>query len=79
MTPQRCGADREKVGYAPTTLPDQPGFADGVALGQAVAISGAAASPNMGDNTSPLVAFLLTMFNVRLGQASPPPIEVSSA
>jgi hypothetical protein len=67
LTPIHCGADREKVGYAPTT-----GFADGVMLGQAVAISGAA-SPNMGYNTSPLVAFLLTMFNVRLGWWFPNP------
>ena len=42
-------------------------------LGQAVAISGAAASPNMGYNTSPLVSFLLTMFNVRLGWWFPNP------
>jgi hypothetical protein len=68
LTPKRCGADREKVGYAPTES-----FADGVMLGQAVAISGAAASPNMGHNTSPLVAFLLTMFNVRLGWWFPNP------
>ena len=68
LTPKRCGADREKVGYAPA---DQ--FANGVMLGQAVAISGAAASPNMGYNTSPLVAFLLTMFNVRLGWWFPNP------
>ncbi len=36
-------------------------------LGTAVAISGAAASPNMGYHTSPPVAFLLTLFNVRMG------------
>jgi hypothetical protein len=36
-------------------------------LGTTVAISGAAASPNMGCHTSPAVAFLLTVFNVRLG------------
>ena len=38
-----------------------------VSLGEVVAISGAAASPNMGYHTSPLVAFLMTVFNVRLG------------
>lgn len=32
-----------------------------------MAVSGAAASPNQGYNTSPVVAFLLTLFNVRLG------------
>lgn len=36
-------------------------------LGTALAISGAAASPNMGYHSSPSVAFLLTVFNVRLG------------
>ncbi len=36
-------------------------------LGTALAISGAAASPNMGYHTSAPVAFLLTLFNVRLG------------
>jgi Patatin-like phospholipase len=36
-------------------------------LGQAISVSGAAASPNMGYHTSPVVAFLLTVFNARLG------------
>src|SRR5437660_1123965 len=40
----------------------------GISLGTAVAISGAAASPNMGYMmTSPIVRFLMTLFNVRLG------------
>jgi len=38
-----------------------------LSLGTAMAISGAAASPNMGYNSSPLVTFLLALFNVRLG------------
>ncbi|HZF14167.1 MAG TPA: hypothetical protein VFE33_35675 [Thermoanaerobaculia bacterium] len=38
-----------------------------VSLGTAVAISGAAASPNMGYHSSPVVTFLLALFNVRLG------------
>jgi hypothetical protein len=33
----------------------------------AMAISGAAANPNMGRATSPASAFLMTVFNVRLG------------
>ena len=41
---------------------------DGVRLGSALAISGAAASPNMGYHSSPALAFLLTVFNVRLGR-----------
>jgi len=73
LTPLRSGADRRRVGYAPTNLRSSGQFANGVMLGQAVAVSGAAASPNMGYNTSPLVAFLLTMFNVRLGWWFPNP------
>lgn len=36
-------------------------------LGTAMAISGAAASPNWGYHSSPLIGFLMTLFNVRLG------------
>ena len=39
----------------------------GISLGTAVTISGAAASPNMGYNSSPVVTFLMTLFNARLG------------
>jgi hypothetical protein len=39
----------------------------GITIGTAVAISGAAVSPNMGYYSSPLVTFLMTVFNVRLG------------
>ncbi len=42
-------------------------YGGGVTLGTAMAISGAAASPNMGYHSSPPLAFLLTLFNVRLG------------
>lgn len=38
-----------------------------ITVGTAMAISGAAVSPNMGYHSSPLVSFLLTFFNVRLG------------
>jgi len=38
-----------------------------ISLGTAVAISGAAASPNQGYHSSPLVTFLMALFNVRLG------------
>ena len=43
------------------------GGSEGISLGTAVTISGAAASPNMGYHSSPLVTFLMTLFNVRLG------------
>ena len=39
----------------------------GLEIGTAVAISGAAANPNAGYHSSPGVAFLLTVFNARLG------------
>jgi len=72
LTPLRSGADRRAVGYAPSRPPG-PVFAGGVELGQAISVSGAAASPNSGYSTSPLVAVLLTMFNVRLGWWFPNP------
>ena len=43
------------------------GGTHGIGLGTAVTISGAAASPNMGYHSSPFMAFMLTLFNVRLG------------
>ncbi len=46
---------------------------NGISLGTAMAISGAAVSPNMGYNSSPFTAFLMTLFNVRLGAWLPNP------
>jgi hypothetical protein len=43
------------------------GGKDGISIGTAAAISGAAVSPNMGYSSSPITALLLTFFNVRLG------------
>ena len=43
------------------------GGANGISIGTAVAVSGAAVSPNMGYSSSTLTALLLTLFNVRLG------------
>jgi hypothetical protein len=40
----------------------------GPKLGLAISTSGAAVSPNMGFHTYPPLAFLMTMFNVRLGE-----------
>ncbi|HEY6350372.1 MAG TPA: patatin-like phospholipase family protein [Candidatus Angelobacter sp.] len=42
-------------------------YAGSISLGTAVAISGAAASPNMGYHSSPTMAFVMTLFNARLG------------
>jgi hypothetical protein len=49
--------------------PEEKGFS----LGMAMATSGAAVSPNMGQATRPARAFVLTMFNIRLGRWSPNP------
>ncbi len=74
LSPLFCGADWAGIGYAKTGAGNDTNcYAGGLNLGQAVAISGAAASPNMGYNTRPLVAYLLTMFNVRLGWWLPSP------
>jgi hypothetical protein len=64
VTPLHCGAGT--VGYRPTK---DYGYPDGrgISLGTAMAISGAAASPNMGYHSSPSVTFLLAALNVRLG------------
>ena len=50
----------------------------GVSLATAMAISGAAASPNMGYNSSPATAFLMSLFNVRLGAWLPNPARAKS-
>jgi hypothetical protein len=80
MTPIRCGSgyfSRERtgsareLGYISTDCYGSE--AEAPTLGQAIAVSGAAASPNMGYHTSPVVAFLLTVFNIRLGWWCPNP------
>jgi hypothetical protein len=53
------------VRYQPTATYGGP--RGGISLGTAMAISGAAVSPNQGYNSSPLIGFLLMLFNVRLG------------
>lgn len=47
--------------------PDLNDQKTGISLGTAITISGAAASPSMGYNSAPATAFLMTLFNVRLG------------
>ena len=65
-TPLHCGAATSGLGFRETReYADKEG--GGITLGTALAISGAAASPNMGYNSSPLVTLMLALFNVRLG------------
>jgi Patatin-like phospholipase len=59
-------ATRLHCGYARGYRPSAE-FSGGLRLGTALAISGAAASPNQGYNSSSVVTFLMTLFNVRLG------------
>jgi hypothetical protein len=63
------GAYQPTEEYAYPKDPEDPSHPKigGVRLGTAISISGAAASPNMGFHTSPPLAFLMTMFDVRLG------------
>src|ERR1044071_9529844 len=68
FSPLYCGYDFPELppGYCPTKeFAHRPPPA--ITLATAMAISGAAASPNMGYHTSPAPAFLMTVFNVRLG------------
>ena len=68
FTQKYCGYGFRELppGYAPT-VQDPLASPSRITLATAMAISGAAASPNMGYHTSPASAFLMTVFNVRLG------------
>jgi hypothetical protein len=62
------GAYVDTIAYAGAER--ETGYDDrqnGITLGTAITLSGAAVSPNMGYNSSPATAFLMTLFNVRLG------------
>jgi hypothetical protein len=56
--------DAARHAYRPTAT---CGYVTGISAGTAMAVSGAAASPNSGYHTSTAVAFLLTILNARLG------------
>jgi hypothetical protein len=76
FTPLHAGSWREKVQFAPLVYGGTAyygGESRSPKLGEVLSVSGAAASPNMGYHTSSLVAFLLTVFNVRLGWWFPNP------
>jgi hypothetical protein len=62
VSPLHAGS--EVFGYRPAK---HYGGDDGMSLGTAMAVSGAAASPNMGYHSSPIVTLILALFNVRLG------------
>jgi hypothetical protein len=63
-------SDEDRIARDPQARPcyaDSLLLGKGIGLGTATSISGAAANPNSGFHTSPQTAFLLTLFNVRLG------------
>jgi hypothetical protein len=60
MTPHVCGNPR--LGFRASEK-----YSKGISVGTAMAISGAAVSPNQGYHSSPVLGFLMTLFNVRLG------------
>lgn len=62
VTPLASGA--AGLGYRPSA---SYGGDDGISLGTAFALSGAAASPSMGYHSSALIGFIMTLFNARLG------------
>ena len=67
-TKYRTGSCR--LGYQESRL-----YADKISLGGAIAISGAAANPNMGYASSPLLSMIMMLFNARLGVWRPNPGE----
>ncbi len=73
MTPLHCGSS--DLGYRRSI---HYGGADGISLGTAITISGAAASPNMGYHSSPVIGFIMTLFNARLGSWLGNPGEAGS-
>jgi hypothetical protein len=64
---ERLMTDESQTNDAPAYRRTEQAAYDGITLGTAVAISGAAANPNSGFHTSTAVAFLMTVFDVRLG------------
>jgi hypothetical protein len=65
VSPLHCGSFYK--GFRPSEdYGDYPNEG-GISLGTAMAVSGAAASPNMGYHSSPSITLLLALFNVRLG------------
>jgi hypothetical protein len=62
-----------RVGYRPTGEYAGPHEPISISIGTAMAISGAAASPNMGYHSSPILTLAMTFFNARLGWWLPNP------
>ena len=67
-TKYRVGSCR--VGYQSSAI-----YGGGLSLGSAIAVSGAAANPNMGYASSSLLSVVMMLFNARLGAWAPNPGE----
>jgi hypothetical protein len=72
FTVTRLHSGSGRVGYRPSDYyggryRDRPIAKQPISLGTAMTISGAAASPNMGYNSSPMLGVVMTLFNARLG------------
>jgi hypothetical protein len=71
FTPRYCGSGATPdLGFRHTKE-----YANGIRLGWAMTVSGAAVSPNAGYSTMPGLALLMTLFNLRLGVWSGNPGE----
>lgn len=73
LGPLTCGSDT--TGYVPTSAMEARD--PRLTLGSGMAISGAAASANMGGNTIPLITFSLAALNIRLGYWLPNPMRIN--
>lgn len=70
VSPLHAGSYRPNIGYRDVKYYGRQNRngRQGISLGTAIAISGAFVSPNMGYMmTSPVIRFLMTLFNVRFG------------
>lgn len=74
FSPLFCGYDYFSIAPRKTRFSNQAfrpteqfSHRDGPYMGTAMAVSGAAATPNMGYHSSPALTFLMAVFNVRLG------------
>jgi hypothetical protein len=69
FTRQKPGVSELEACFGPTREAGsrRTAYRDGITMGTCMAVSGAAASPNMGSYSQSALAFLMTLFDVRLG------------
>lgn len=75
FSPLYCGFKlKEEEVYYPTNQYSQK---KGPKIGSLIATSGAAASPNMGYHTNPVMGLIMTLFNARLGRWFGNPLHIN--